>query len=117
MRICLLTIGSRGDIQPYVALRQGLQAAGHVVRLATHTFGDQFFWGQRVAALKAGPNPIPQKRLSVRVLAEALEKATENAQMRSHAAVLGTQLRAEQGVERAVRAIEQSYNLARRYPD
>lgn len=36
MRVTLLTIGSRGDVQPLVALAIGLQDAGHAVRLATH---------------------------------------------------------------------------------
>ena len=36
MRLTLLTIGSRGDVQPCVALGLGLQAAGYRVRVATH---------------------------------------------------------------------------------
>ena len=36
MRITMLTVGSRGDIQPLVALGEGLTASGHDVRLATH---------------------------------------------------------------------------------
>jgi sterol 3beta-glucosyltransferase len=36
MRISIITIGSRGDVQPYVALGQGLQRAGHSVCLITH---------------------------------------------------------------------------------
>jgi UDP:flavonoid glycosyltransferase YjiC (YdhE family) len=36
MRITLVTIGSRGDVQPYIALGAGLAAAGHQVRLATN---------------------------------------------------------------------------------
>lgn len=35
MRVLLLTIGSRGDVQPFVALGAGLIAAGHRVTLAT----------------------------------------------------------------------------------
>jgi sterol 3beta-glucosyltransferase len=35
MKILILTIGSRGDVQPYVALGHGLQAAGHRVTLCT----------------------------------------------------------------------------------
>jgi sterol 3beta-glucosyltransferase len=35
MRITILTVGSRGDIQPYVALGIGFKAAGHQVRIAT----------------------------------------------------------------------------------
>jgi sterol 3beta-glucosyltransferase len=36
VRVTLLTVGSRGDVQPLVALGIGLQEAGHRVRLATH---------------------------------------------------------------------------------
>lgn len=36
MRITILTVGSRGDVQPYLALGQGLQSAGHQVTLASH---------------------------------------------------------------------------------
>jgi cysteine desulfurase len=36
LRIVIPTTGSRGDVQPYVALGEQLQARGHLVRLATH---------------------------------------------------------------------------------
>lgn len=35
MKITILTAGSRGDVQPFVALGLGLQAAGHAVTLCT----------------------------------------------------------------------------------
>lgn len=35
MKITILTAGSRGDVQPFVALGLGLQAAGHTVTLCT----------------------------------------------------------------------------------
>ncbi|EGW34416.1 uncharacterized protein SPAPADRAFT_149258 [Spathaspora passalidarum NRRL Y-27907] len=35
-KITLLTIGSRGDVQPYIALGKGLIKEGHKVRIATH---------------------------------------------------------------------------------
>jgi hypothetical protein len=44
MKITILTIGSRGDVQPFVALGRGLQAAGHSPRsipsslTRTHTY-------------------------------------------------------------------------------
>ncbi|HLN12836.1 MAG TPA: glycosyltransferase, partial [bacterium] len=34
MHVTLLTAGSRGDVQPYVALGIGLREAGHTVRVA-----------------------------------------------------------------------------------
>jgi len=36
MRIAIIASGSRGDVEPYIALGQGLKNAGHVVRLVTH---------------------------------------------------------------------------------
>jgi sterol 3beta-glucosyltransferase len=35
MRIAIVTFGSRGDVQPYVALGLGLKHAGHAVRVVT----------------------------------------------------------------------------------
>jgi sterol 3beta-glucosyltransferase len=37
MHVLILTYGSRGDVQPYVALGRGLRDVGHVVTLATST--------------------------------------------------------------------------------
>jgi sterol 3beta-glucosyltransferase len=37
MRILIIAAGSRGDVQPYVALGKGLSATGHEVRLVTTT--------------------------------------------------------------------------------
>jgi len=36
MKITCLTIGSRGDVQPYIALCKGLLAEGHRPTIATH---------------------------------------------------------------------------------
>ena len=35
MRVLVATVGTRGDVQPYVALAIGLKAAGHQVRICT----------------------------------------------------------------------------------
>lgn len=37
MRVTMLTVGSRGDVQPFIAFGRALAAAGHDVRLATHS--------------------------------------------------------------------------------
>ncbi|MEO8420957.1 MAG: glycosyltransferase, partial [Hyphomicrobium sp.] len=34
MRIAIDTLGTRGDVQPYIALALGLAAKGHAVQLA-----------------------------------------------------------------------------------
>ena len=36
LRIVILLVGSRGDVQPYVALGKGLKSKGHTVRIAAH---------------------------------------------------------------------------------
>lgn len=69
-------------------------------------FGDQPFWGRRVHELGIGPPPIPQKKLTATALAGAMAKAVSDPEMRRRAAELGQRVRAERGVEAAVRAIE-----------
>ena len=69
-------------------------------------FGDQPFWGRRVAKLGVGPAPIPQRRLTVDALSAAIRAAVGDPRMRECAAALGTAIRAEDGVGQAVARIE-----------
>ena len=64
MHITLLTVGTRGDVQPYVALGLGLKEAGHDVRLATHEVFKELILGNGlefapltvdIQAVMAGP--------------------------------------------------------------
>ncbi len=75
-------------------------------------FGDQPFWGRRVAALGAGPQPIPQRRLTVEALRAAMSAAVSDTAMRERAARIGQILRAEDGVGQAVVQIEAYVGLA-----
>jgi sterol 3beta-glucosyltransferase len=36
VKIAILAMGSRGDVQPLVALAKGLEKAGHHIRFASH---------------------------------------------------------------------------------
>jgi UDP:flavonoid glycosyltransferase YjiC (YdhE family) len=42
MQVAIITIGTRGDIQPYIALGQGFQAAGYDVKLVTFQAFESF---------------------------------------------------------------------------
>lgn len=42
MKVFIITLGTRGDVQPYVALGTGLQAAGHSVTLCTSSSFEPF---------------------------------------------------------------------------
>jgi UDP:flavonoid glycosyltransferase YjiC (YdhE family) len=70
-------------------------------------FGDQPFWGQRVAELGVGPAPIPRRRLTAERLAQAMLRAVTDPAMRQHAANLGARIRAEDGIAGAVAVVQQ----------
>ena len=81
MNITLVTIGSRGDVQPYVALGVGLKRAGHDVKIAAHASFQSMIEGRSLdfaelpgdprqmvesdagqAWLDTGSNPLPFAR-------------------------------------------------------
>lgn len=68
------------------------------------SFADQFFWGERVAALGVGET-LPRRRLTVESLAESIS-ASADAEVRAKSDRLGERLRAENGVMRAVEEVE-----------
>lgn len=67
---------------------------------------DQPFWGKVVYEAGVGPQPIPQKKLTVDGLAAAMTTAVTDTAMQQRAADLGAKLRAEAGVACAVALIE-----------
>ena len=60
MRITILTIGSRGDVQPYLALAVGLQRAGYSVRVASHAIFESLIRGYGVdfALVRFNPRDV-----------------------------------------------------------
>jgi sterol 3beta-glucosyltransferase len=57
MRITIITVGSRGDAQPYVALGLGLERAGHRVTIATHETFRPFVTGHGLAFAHLSGDP------------------------------------------------------------
>ncbi|NMC80754.1 MAG: glycosyltransferase family 1 protein [Chloroflexi bacterium] len=55
MKIIVPAIGSRGDVQPYIALCQGLQRAGHAVTLVTNPTLVGLVQGYGVPCAPVGP--------------------------------------------------------------
>jgi UDP:flavonoid glycosyltransferase YjiC (YdhE family) len=68
---------------------------------------DQFFWGERVHALGAGPRPVPFTSLTAAKLASAISRTVSSAPIRARAAELGIRIRGEDGVARGVAALEE----------
>ena len=60
-KICILTFGTRGDVQPYLALGLGLQAAGYEVTIATekptYKLGDAMKINIHGCLLYTSPSP------------------------------------------------------------
>jgi sterol 3beta-glucosyltransferase len=59
--------------------------------------GDQPFWAARLAALGAGPPPIPRRQLSVPVLAAAIRDAVARPSYRTQAEAMAKRLASEDG--------------------
>lgn len=78
----------------------GLRAG--VPNIVIPHFSDNYFWASRVAALGAGPEPIPRKRLTAERLAAAITQAVGDRNMRQRVAAIGQHIRAEDGVARAI---------------
>lgn len=57
LNIVIHVIGSRGDVQPFVALRKELQKFGHRVRIATHPTFKRFVEDHQLEFFSIGGNP------------------------------------------------------------
>ena len=70
---------------------------------------DHRFLGERVFNLGIGPRAINHRKLSVNVLVEAIQKMTSDQAMIRQAKAIGDLVKNEQGVQEAVKVINQSF--------
>jgi len=56
MRITIITVGTRGDVQPLLALGLGLKAAGHKVQLASNPIFEDFVKSRGLDFAPVGDN-------------------------------------------------------------
>jgi UDP:flavonoid glycosyltransferase YjiC (YdhE family) len=68
---------------------------------------EQAFWATQILRLGAGPPPITARTLTALHLAQAIEQAVQDVAVRQCARQLGQQIRAEDGVARAVETFDQ----------
>ncbi len=92
MNITIATMGTRGDVQPYVALGKGLQRAGHTVRIATfanfapfvqrHGLAFAPIAGDSIALMEAiihaGTNPLAFMHSSYQFYRPIMEQVLED---------------------------------------
>jgi sterol 3beta-glucosyltransferase len=68
-------------------------------------FMDQYDWARRIEALRAGPMPLPMKKVSAGKLAERLHDLVDTEGYRTGAAAIAAQMAREPGVAAAVAEI------------
>jgi UDP:flavonoid glycosyltransferase YjiC (YdhE family) len=68
-------------------------------------FGDQPYWGSRVARVGAGPEPILRRNLTVERLSDAISRTLGEPSYRTRAEQVGAALRSEDGVANTVELI------------
>jgi sterol 3beta-glucosyltransferase len=76
--------------------------------VVTPFIADQFAWGRLLEARGLAPSPLPHRTLTADKLAAAIKTALDDAAMRERARAIGAAVRAEDGLARAVDAIERS---------
>ena len=93
MHICILSVGTRGDVQPYIALGKGLQAAGHQVQLATLGMFEPLVRGYRLdfalieesplsfldRVIASGGNVVQRLLETRRIITAMMERLLEDA--------------------------------------
>jgi len=70
---------------------------------------DQLFWGARIKAMGLGPNPIPQKQLTADRLAEAINIAVTDPDIKQRAISYGKAIRTENGIGNALEVIKRYF--------
>jgi len=65
LRFTCLTIGSRGDVQPYIALSKGLQKDGHSVKIASHEEYREWVEGHGIEFAPVEGDPAQLMRICI----------------------------------------------------
>lgn len=65
LHFTFLTVGSRGDVQPYIALARGLQKEGHRIRIATHSEFGRWIESFGIEFCEIGGDPAELMRICI----------------------------------------------------
>ena len=71
---------------------------------------DQIYWGQRIAALGAGPEPLRIQKITSSRLEGLILAAINDSRMKENAVRVGQKIRAEKGIQQAVQLIDRNIN-------
>jgi UDP:flavonoid glycosyltransferase YjiC (YdhE family) len=135
MKIVLATFGSRGDVQPMLALSLALISKGHDVLLAAppekaawanqlgcpfYPLGsdvtafivphllDQYYWGNQIYRSNLGPRPIWRSELTSKRLAATIRECLSNDRIRQKAKEASVIIKQQDSLEFTVSEILRS---------
>jgi len=74
--------------------------------IITPVMGDQTFWGKRVAAIGAGPDPLPAKKISASAIESRVRRVMQDRMIAERVAAIGDSIRSEDGIGSAIATIE-----------
>ncbi|CAF1511098.1 unnamed protein product [Adineta steineri] len=85
--------------------------------IVTAFFGDQFFWGNVVQDMGAGPPPLSGRNLRKRDLIKAIKFITNNQEVRENARRISEQIQAEQGCKAAIHSFHRQLPVDKMHSD
>ncbi len=101
MKFIVSNIGSRGDIQPYIAIEKQLLKAGLPSIPIPHIF-DQFKTANKLYKSELACKPLNIHKLSAEFLSQKLSEVKNNKQIAERTKNIGLNIRKERGLEKAV---------------
>ena len=95
----------------HAAVRAGIPS------VVVPAYGDQPLWAHLLARMGVAPRPVPRRVLSTDRLATAISRLITDSRLRDRAEELGENVRSEDGVGKAVEALQEYFMVSSSYPE
>jgi len=85
LKIVILVVGTRGDVSPFIAMGKKLKAAGHTVRIATHTMYRQDVMKNDLLFYPLGGDPVMLSGFMVKTGGKLMPNLLDLDEIKDHA--------------------------------
>jgi len=95
MKILLISIGTRGDMEPFLAIGEILKEKGHQVICASMIIPhiiDQFVWNKTIYDMGAGPKGIKIGKITTKNLEPKILELVNNSTFKKKAEQVASQM-------------------------
>ena len=104
MKIAYVILGTRGDVQPMVALAAVARAG--IPQAAFPFMGDHFENRKQIVKLGLGPDTCDFKKMTAESISSAIRECTTNDTFKKNAVQMSEQLKDSNGIDLTVHLIE-----------